>query len=683
MLSDHFDQIETDARSIVEHIKPNTRIHVQIREGVPRRRLLDRIREYHTDPLAIVVFPSLLDPDISVHGLLQAAAHLGAPEVTRALDDRPLRDRARGVGQALAREGRALLVWVPAWRTTNKSSEADQQISQQAIEIEQVEDVLGGWLSVVTMPIVVLTHQATGNSLLKRVVGNTTEWRQLSLDAPRATLSDDAAWHGYAEAANQLRAALRHTSVPLTSQQLRLLVALVALGENPRNLLNEPLRIEKLTHRLASRLEQPDARFLAEGVQRCLLARMPVSRKVALEIARVPDEHQALITHCLSEPGDVIEIFDSVRAGLRKVGYRPQKTLSSEHLALADYHQRLDGAAGPTAAWQHIEHWLEKAHHLGRSGSLGEARWEELDLPTREFYWDRARSLSVDHHQYVEAAKLFQKCLDRFDRRDAYSWHYLGFNLDRAGIRRKDAEYAFREAVKLRPDHPWYNGRLVTFLIEQARFRAAEEEWNSALERMDPDGENIVQSPWLAKQAHRWVVKAWLSAGEVLRARAVFQDIPEESFSEERWYEALREAIDDAEEARQLGESVYPSTTPQVKRWRIPDEVPLRTPTQNQLRSWYPGRVVAVDDDGIQLALAVPHNDPEKRRLIARTLAPEEWPRYADHALEEGEFIFLAIYENPNDPQGIIRITQQPRVSQASDDFDMGYALRYVQGTSG
>jgi len=352
------------------------------------------------------------------------------------------------------------------------------------------------------------------------------------------------------------------------------------------------------------------------------------------------------------------------------------------HLALADYHQSLDGAAGPMAASRHIVHWLEKAHGLSLSGPLGAARWQQLERPTRELYWDRARSDSYDHHQYLAAAELYQECIERFDRSDAYSWHYLGYNLDRAGVRRKEAERAFRKAVELRPEHPWYNGRLVTFLIGQARFRAAQDEWRSALERMDPDGEYVAESPWLAQEVHRHVVKAWLRFGEVRRAREVLDDIPAESFLEEQWYQNLRESVEDAEEALRLGESVYPSTTKMSERWIVPREVLMQAPADHALRSWFPGRVAAVDSNGIHLALGVPHEDADKRRLLSRTLTPAEWQRYAGVDPEEGTFVFLAIYQDVADPQGIVRIFRQPsQLPRFHDEAELQTTLRYLRGT--
>lgn len=685
MILDDSTELANHAMAIASAVDPGARVHVDIRAGVPRMRLLGGIA-HHLGDASTVVLPPLQDPDASLHGLLQAAATLGHQAVEQATQDgTPLRERARAVGRELASAGRPLLVWVPtSWVAGEETGNPGPQIRRL-----RAEEVLGGWLSVENLSVVILAHSSSVG-LIARSTGVTTEWRRLTIAPPTAALPDDAAWGSYANAAAWLRRTLKTTrDARLNSLQLRLLVALVGLGRAPHELLAGPTAARDLVKQLSDLLASLGGRDVSEGVRRALLARRPVPRELAVEISRVPEGHLALITDCLGEGEDVLDIDDVVREGLlarRTVDGKRPPADTRVHLALADYHESLDGAQDPTAAWSHITHWLEKTHHLGLSGPLGADRWAQLELPTRELYWDRARSLSVDHEQYVAAAELYQECIHRFDRRDAYSWHYLGYNLDRAGVRRKDAEHAFRKAVELRPDHPWYNGRLVTFLIDQARFRAAEEEWHLALERMDPDGENVAKSPWLAKEAHRWVVKAWLRFGEVRRAREVLDDIPEERFSDEPWYQDLREAVEDAEEALLLGESVYPSTTRMNERWIVPREVLMLAPDHHALRSWFPGRVMSSDADGIHLVLAVPGESAEKRRLISRTLTLDEWQRHAlpaPHAgvdPEEGRFVYLAIYEHASDPQGLVRILPQPeRPARFQDEMELQTTLRYLR----
>jgi hypothetical protein len=120
------------------------------------------------------------------------------------------------------------------------------------------------------------------------------------------------------------------------------------------------------------------------------------------------------------------------------------------------------------------------------------------------------------------------------------------------------------------------------------------------------------------------------------------------------------------------------------ERWIVPREVLIQAPANRPLRSWFPGRVVAVDQGGIHLTLAVPHESPEKRRLISRTLTREEWQRHACCApLEEGRFVFLAVYENAPDPQGIVLILAQPsRPAHSQDELELETTLRYLRGTS-
>jgi len=48
---------------------------------------------------------------------------------------------------------------------------------------------------------------------------------------------------------------------------------------------------------------------------------------------------------------------------------------------------------------------------------------------------------------------------------------------DRAVHNHPGAEQAYREAIRLDRTNPWWNGRLVTFLIGQGRLRAARTAW--------------------------------------------------------------------------------------------------------------------------------------------------------------------------------------------------------------
>ncbi len=123
--------------------------------------------------------------------------------------------------------------------------------------------------------------------------------------------------------------------------------------------------------------------------------------------------------------------------------------------------------------------------------------------------------------------------------RDGSILSYLGFNLDKAGVNRSEAESGFLKARSLEPDNPWWNSRLVTFYISQGRVAEADAAWAQALKRVDPDGAELVHRPELAKHLHGWVVTAWLDAGDVRRARQVFDRIPQASQSDDAVWERL------------------------------------------------------------------------------------------------------------------------------------------------
>lgn len=199
--------------------------------------------------------------------------------------------------------------------------------------------------------------------------------------------------------------------------------------------------------------------------------------------------------------------------------------------------------------------------------------------------------------------------------------------------------------------------RRTALLIERAMFRAADDEWALAVEN---------ELPRIDWEACRPVVDAWLRFGEAGRAMNAFDAIPS-SCSGEPWYQELREAVEDAEEAQHLGESVYPSATPMRERWVMPSELAAHGP-----REWFPGRVSAVDANGIHVALGIPHPDASKRRLIVLTLACDEWQRYADHEPEAGRFIFVAALDGEGAP---ICIVPQGRDRRTADEIEAGKDL--------
>ena len=262
-------------------------------------------------------------------------------------------------------------------------------------------------------------------------------------------------------------------------------------------------------------------RAVRTGLGRFFAARRPMRAEQARRIAELPEEHAPLLDACLGwDPGDGrLHVPAIVRALLADGTAETHETLAAEY-------ERLDGASDPSSLRPRgLESWLEKVHHLAHAGPRTESRWEAQTKRARELYWDRGRSLSIQFGLFREAADVYRECVRRF-REDAYGWHYLGFNLDRAGVEPLEAEAAFREAAGLDPEHLWYRGRLVSFLIEQAQYREAEAAMREAQAVLDGDGTRLHADAELALGLHGWVVQSWLDAWEVARARTTFDEIP-------------------------------------------------------------------------------------------------------------------------------------------------------------
>lgn len=654
-------RMEESAASIEEQLDEHGRFWVTGAPGAGRRALLERLKLRHAR-MHVVQFPSADEADSALHGLLQAAAALSTREglSTAADDSRPLRHRARRVAELLAGEGRVLAAYLPgSWTFGRRPKEAATFIHQQ-----RGLEVLEGWAEISSLKLILLTAPLTapGTPSFLASLPRTARLALPTVKVSWEVIEEDSAWGLYAEAAHRLRKALASQQpLEITPLQLRLVVALIRMGEPADELLRAVARardvhpladLEPLAPYLERALGRPEHQPLHDGLRRFLQARFPLPAGVALRISSLPEEHLPLLTWCVGSGTGEVHVDERVRRMVLRLtgggGLHPLAEPQA-HLELARFHQQLDGALGPQQlTGPTVLHWLERVHHLGHAGEAGAAEWASLQLPAREFYWDRARALSIELRDYLGAAAVYRQCLDRVHSEDAYSWHYLAFNLDRAGQRRDEVEQGFRKAVELEPDNPWWNSRRVTFLIEQSRFREAEQEWRAAQERLDPDGSLVRVGPSLALNVHRWVVRAWLERDEVARARRVFDAIPPALIAHSPTLQALRQRLEDAEEVRLLGESVYPASTPMEQRWRGPRFLEATNESGSRLREWFPGHVVQSGPEGITVVVATPNERPEDRRVVVRELSPEEWTQYtgAKTLPRPGTFIEVGTYED-------------------------------------
>ena len=98
----------------------------------------------------------------------------------------------------------------------------------------------------------------------------------------------------------------------------------------------------------------------------------------------------------------------------------------------------------------------------------------------------------------------------------------------------------------------------MTFLIGHGTLEEARKAWSAALAALDPDGDRMKESSWLAMHLHRWVARRWLALGYVAEARGVLAEIPRRWIESEDELRGIEHLVQDAEESLRLGESVYP-----------------------------------------------------------------------------------------------------------------------------
>ncbi len=605
----------------------------------------------------------LADADAPLHGLLQAAGPLGEEAVRVAADDRkPLQDRAACVAQSLAEARRLVVLLIPeSWEDVTTAAEDPSAELARA----RGSELLRGLLGVRSLSLAITSSRSF--PLGTFVSGPSARAARVELArcfVQPAKLPPPSDWGAYEDAAKRLGALVQDRHLELSPLQFRLAVASVALGENVTEVCRTVEEsgakgdLLALHRRLTAALDRDEHGSLRHVLLRFLQARTSLPAAEVKRVSGVPDEHLPLLTECVGY-GEPVRTTESVRLELlRHLSRRvpTSRTAEEAHRALADYHERLDGAARPTEAAGRIEHWLEKAHHLAHGGPETTDRWSALELGAREFYWDRARALSIGSRDYAGAAKVYRECLEKVDRCDDYSWHYLAWNLDRAGELGPEVEEGFRRAVELDDGNPWWNARLVRYLIGAARFAAADRAWGEVIERLDGEGRRVAESAWFAENVHSPVADAWLAAGESARAAQVLRAVPHAIFEQSAALWDLRQRVLDAEEAAGLGESVYPSDVPVEDRWKGPRLVPA-TYQGAALVRWYPGRVKSVGGGAI-LAVAT----PDERRLFAKTLTGEELARSGAPRLAQGAFVEVGTYAD-----GTVRIAVDERPAVAAD----------------
>jgi tetratricopeptide (TPR) repeat protein len=621
--------------------------------GSGRRTVVDHLRS--DARIVAIELRELSDIDAPLHGLVQAATHLPGFESLIAdhdVDgelDVDLRRRAANVARLLARAHKAIAIVVPeSWTDTDGID--DVAIAHRA------RSFLRGLLEVDDLGVAIVGSLPGELGSFDRIQLERIRLRStdVALDATPATLRD---------AAERLVRHMQAIDGHGTPLELRLRLGLVKLGLAPDSIGD--LQLMALSKQLARKLP----RELAIATRRLLLARGPIPRATVPRLTGLHDTELDLIMTCVAYGDAAVRVPDQTRAVLleqfRYLGHRaPASELEEGHGILAAHYQSLDGQNRIDGlAPDHAVAWMEKVHHLAHGGPATEGLWAAQQLFSRELIWAHARSLSR-RRQYVSAAGLYSESLSKFGDH-SYAHHYLAFNLDRAHGDRGAIEHHYRTAVRLDEQNPWWNTRLVTFLIAHGTYEDARREWRAATERVDPTGKLLEERSWLALNMHRWVARRWLTLGYLSEARDVLDEIPPRFVEQESVIALLSQEIEDAEEAHRLGDSVYPPDVPMEQRWKTPRVLVDRTASGAHLEAWWAGRVMEVDASRVLAVLA----QPEEAQQLAFTL--DEWQTLTGEAAQDARgYIELGRY---SDGSRIIR--RVPSVPPAADSDELDYVM--------
>lgn len=507
--------------------------------GSGRQTVLRGLAARHPEALVLDLL-SLQEADAPAVAMLETQAAMGQWDDGAVLDQDALFECARDAARALDRANRLLVLKVPGdWWRIARADESDDRV------LAMGEALLRG-LTTTRGPIVLITDQRVDRRTLLR--GSPCV---VSLPLRRVTLGQMGAvtsWGELRAYADALEARARGLTCSMVGW--RLAVGLVTEGEAVDRVVEHlagDLSVGRLAGLLAARMASSSSgRRLLE---RLVGLRVSVPREALPSLLGVEPRWIDLAAECLGYGAPEVRVAPEVRSVCERFLRENGGLDPSGHHAIAEYHRSLDGATSPRGLSQReVRQWAEKVHHLGSSGAQGLDEWRAQAIPGPQFFWDRGRAQSW-RGEFAEAAQTYRACVDRFPD-DDYGWHYLAFNLERAGGASGEVEGAFRRALSISRSNAWWNGRLVSFLVQRGSPTEARVAWREAVQNLLPEEDGRCRDAITAMEVHRWVATAWLDAGRPADARDVLRNVDPEVLESEQ---ALRDLARRAEDAMSNG----------------------------------------------------------------------------------------------------------------------------------
>lgn len=469
------------------------------------------------------------------------------------------------------------------------------------------------------------------------------------------------AWGPVAEAAEDLAQVGGERLAGLSPLQLRLLVAHVAVSspdEVASWLLVDRSSRRAISARLRDALsERPAFHDLLRAWRRLARIRRPFSEDLLLETVKDLSESSGqLLRHCLLfSVGDLYVLHETLRRDVIDADEDPA-AFRDQLRALASYY-RTSTLASPGGG---LLSGMESLFYAARAGAT-----ELLDRP---FFADQldllGKTLSYELCDFGGAADVFARATE-LDPNDDYAHHYLAYNLDLLGREAERVERHYRRAVELNSQHPWWQARLITFLVTRGRSAEARTAWDAALDELA--SADHTEGSRLYETLHGWVIETLLRRGQLDFAQAVAADIPQAARTESPKLTALIRRL----RAQQLAETegaFVPAELLRPRWWtqgpfllqrRLGEDRPLL------LRRWLAGRIEHIDPDGIEIRVRdVPIGSEETPPTASVRMALErfdvlsrDWP---SSELSAGRFVEVGLYADDDGDQTIQMVRVHP-----------------------
>lgn len=514
--------------------------------------------------------------------------------------------------------------------------------------------VISDWLFTQTCCRRVVTGglPATGLPFLKRD-------KAPRIDDGRELLTDGEFWAGASDLAASVASSTKRSIEDRSVMEIRLLVAWAWLF-NPKNAAQQCARqfsttsmLEGLLDRLeASALTNQVHQAVCQAMARLAVARTSLARPAAEDMLHgVTALESDVIRGCFCEefpetialhPLVAHEVLMRARDRKREEKSTVWRLVPAERTQV---HNRLYDLVNQTPAGTSFRADLESLHHGVLSNQIQQIG-EESRLHFVEQLHEIGRSLSYVFRNHQKAAEVFRLALN-LDSDNAYSHHYLAFNLDWDAKAAEEVETHYRKAIELQPEHPWWWSRWISYLATRGRFKAAGNQWREALDALSVTED--ATPGWVYMSLHRWVARWMLHWSNLDLAENVLRSIPS-SLKDDASIARLNDllvAMRYAEKDR----AVFPLSVPASQWWTPRPNTNLPNEAANlRLSHWYPARVQQVDESGVVFLLyAEPPTRPDAEPIFRnKDLSPDEVQavshEFNSECLHEGSFIELGYY---------------------------------------